>query len=144
MRSPNVFTNPLTGATYAWEINHAEESESGRNRNVETRANTGNVGLVRQQGELTPLVLRYTGTILRQPQLDTMLGWFLLCETQSIYFTDFAGDSYEVLISNFQPRRVRAMLNLRGQATNPQHYWTYTIEMHVLNVRSGSYEGFPS
>jgi hypothetical protein len=145
MRSPNIFTNPAApGDVYQWAINHSEEEESGRDRQIETRANTGNVGLVRQQGEMTPLLLRYTGTILEKAQLDEMLRWFRLCETQTIYFTDFAGDSYEVQISSFKPTRVRAMRNTRGLATNPLHYWRYTIEMHVLRVLAGSYTGFPA
>jgi hypothetical protein len=139
-----VFTNPATGASYSWAINHAEESEGGRSRQIDYEGNTGNVGLVRQQGELEPLGFSFSGTILTRAQLTEMLAWFLLCESQSIHFTDFAGDSYEVLITSFRPKRVRAVANARGGSDAPHHYWTYTIELSVLAVLGGVYSGFPA
>lgn len=138
----NLFINPNTGATYAWEINHTDEQETGRDRQLDFEANTGNVGLVKQQGELTPLVFRYTGTILTSAQLAAMLSWFRLCETQSIYFRDFAGDEYEVTISAFHPLRKRTLRNPRQREL--LHYWSYTIELVVLKVRAGAWAGLPA
>jgi hypothetical protein len=143
-RTANRFTNPVNGVVYDWPINHSDEDEVGRDRGVTYEGNTGNVGLVAQQGELTPIVLRYTGTILTYAQLTGMIGWFNLCQTQTIYFTDFAGDSYEVIITAFKPKRLRAMRNPRGGTQAPTHYWTYSIEMSVLRVLSGEWVGSPA
>ena len=140
----NVFTDPKTGDVYPWAINHAEEQEVGRDRAIDFEANTGNVGLVKQQGELTPLVLRYSGTILTRAQLVEMNSWFARCEERSVRFTDFAGDSYEVLISSFKPTRKRAALNRRGGTEAPLWYWTYSIELLVLSVLAGTWEDFPA
>ena len=139
----NVFYDPSTGESYAWLINHSDEDETGRDRQVTTEANTGNVGLVKQQGELTPLILRYSGTILHTSQLVEMLRWYTKCETRSIYFTDFAGDSYEVTITSFHPKRLRTLRNPRDGSA-PLWYWTYTIEMMVLAVRLGAWVGQPA
>lgn len=144
MRSANVFFDPATSETYAWVINHSDEEETGRDRSVTIEANTGNVGLVKQQGELTPLTLRYTGTILTRAQLVTMNAWYTKCETRSIHFTDFAGDAYEVVITAFHPKRLRAALNPRDPVNAPLHYWTYTIEMMVLAVLGGTWAGMPA
>lgn len=142
-RSPNIFTDPTTGEQYLWEINHSDEDDSGRDRSITTEANTGNVGLVKQQGELAPLTLRYSGTILTRAQLAQMLAWYAKCETHSIYFTDFAGDSYEVLITAFHPKRLRTMRNPRDPGAR-LWYWTYTIEMTVLRVLAGAWLGQPA
>jgi hypothetical protein len=128
---------------YPWPINHSDEDEVGRDRNITLEANTGNVGLVKQQGELTPLTFRYSGTILTRAQLSQMLFWFTKCETHSIDFTDFAGDSYEVLITSFKPTRHRTLRNPRDPGA-PLWYWTYTIEMMVLTVRAGAWLGQPA
>jgi hypothetical protein len=72
-----------------------------------------------------------------------MLAWYTKCETRSIYFTDFAGDSYEVLITAFHPKRLRTMRNPRDPGAR-LWYWTYTIEMMVLAVRSGAWIGQPA
>lgn len=139
----NTFIDPTTGEVYAWPINHSDEEEGGRDRAITTGANTGNVGLVKQQGELTPIVLRYTGTILQRAQYDAMLSWYARCESHTIYFTDFAGDSYEVIISAFHPRRQRTLRNPRDPSA-PFWYWTYTIEMTVMAVRAGAWMGQPA
>lgn len=133
MRSPNRFENPANGVVWEWPINHEEEEPGGRLRDFDFEANTSNVGLVVQQGDLQPDVLRFTGTILTQAQLDMFALWHAIGESQSVYFYDFAGDGFEVLIAKFQPRRVRAALNPRDLANAPRHFWKYTIEMVVLD-----------
>jgi hypothetical protein len=65
-----------------------------------------------------------------------MWAWEALCQTQTIYFTDFAGDKYEVVIDSFKPVR-HAGRNLRGGTEAPLWYWTYTIGMTVVRVISG-------
>lgn len=140
----NRFTDPATAASYDWLINHDEEEQIGRDRGITYEANTGNVGLVVQQGELTPIVLKLSGKILEQSQLDQFIDWFDLCQHHSIYFTDFAGDSYEVIISVFTPKRLRTLRNPRGGTINPRHYWSYTMEMSVLSVRAGVWAGSPA
>jgi hypothetical protein len=139
----NRFSDPRTGQFYDWPINHSDEDQFGRDRGVTLEANTGNVGLVKQQGDLTPLTLRLQGTILTRAQYQAMLNWFALCNTQSINFTDFAGDSYEVTITSFMPVRKRTLRNPRDPGA-PLWYWTYTIEMMVLTVLSGAWVGQPA
>lgn len=138
----NRFTNPATGAYYDWHINHDAEEAEGRTRNVEYTARTGNVGLVHQQGDDAPLVLKYSGKILQAAQLASMIAYYNLCSTQTVIFTDAYGDSYEVIITAFQPRRLRAVKNPRD-ATNPTRYWEYSIEMSVLRVIAGPWVGTP-
>lgn len=146
MRVANRFTNPANGDVYDWLLNHDEEDESGKERLIERTAPTGrvgstNVGLVKQQGDDTPLLLKWRGKILERSQLVQMIAWYQLCESQTIYVRDFAGDEYEVVITAFKPLRHRTSFNPRGGSTNRLHYWTYSIEFEVLRVISGTWAG---
>lgn len=133
----NEFENPSTGTKYAWAINHSEEEEVGKARSVESGANTANTGLIPQQADDQPLVLRYSGTIFSKAQIEQMVAWYNLCVTQTIYFHDFAGESYEVLITSFKAERKRTVKNPRDFKNAPLWYWKYVIEMRVIRVIDG-------
>ena len=137
----NRFTNPSNGDYYDWQINHTEEEEVNKARSIEHGANSANTGLVKQQSDDQPLVLSYRGTILHKAQLEEFWGWFQLTKTQTIYFTDFAGDEYEVIITDFKPQRQRTIKNPRDFANAPLWYWTYAISMEVVRVIAGTMAG---
>jgi len=137
MRIGNKFINPATGAVYTWPINHREEEEAGPRTNLNDGAPTSGLGLMPQQGADDPLVLRYRGTILTKAQLDTMLDWKALCDTQTIYFEDFAGEKFEVTITAFTYARVAVAHNPRDPTNARLWKWTYTIEMRVLRSLAG-------
>lgn len=132
----NRFTDPTTGETYDWQINHDTEEEGGRQRDITLSGNTSGVGLVRQQGAQAPITLRYGGAILHLAQFEAMWHFFQLCESRTIFFRDFYGDEYEVTITAFSPTRQRGR-NFADPAI-PLHFWHYTIEMQVMLVRSGT------
>lgn len=139
-RVANKFSDPGGPlADYQWEINHNEEEQSGKTRNIEESANTAGTGLVKQQGDDGPLRFEYSGSILRETQLTTMLKYFQACKTRTVIFTDFAGDQYEVLVTSFQPTRKRTLRNPRDQANAPLHYWTYKIALEVITILVGPY-----
>lgn len=133
-RVPNYFIDP-TGAvpSYPWDVNHDAEEGFGKTRNVEHTANTGLTGLVRQQGASDPMLAKLSGSILKKSQYDQFWLWWTLCEAHTIHFQDFAGVVYEVVITDFQPKRIRAAKNPRGGTDAPLHYWTYTMTMEVVS-----------
>jgi hypothetical protein len=127
---------------YPWPFNHTDESDFGKSRNIEHGGNTGDVGFVRQQSDDSPLILRFSGVILLQSQVEAMLEWFELCKTQTIYFRDFTGiDEYEVIVTRFVPTRHYTVKNPRDSANAPTWYWRYEIDMDVIDVRAGVWEG---
>lgn len=132
----NRFTDPQTGETYDWQINHESEEEGGRQRSISHSGNTSGLGLVRQQGAQVPLSFRYGGAILHLAQFEAMWHFFQLCESRTILFRDFHGDVYEVTITAFSPTRVRGR-NFADPAI-PMHFWRYSIDMEVLRVVSGT------
>lgn len=141
MANRNRFTNPATSAFYDWQINHSTEEEFGKRRTIEHGAKTNGTGLVRQQSDDSPLILRLQGVIFHKAQFEEMLAWWKLTETQTIYFKDFMADEYEVIITEFLPIRERTIKNPRDFANAPYWFWRYDIAMEVIRIRDGTWEG---
>jgi hypothetical protein len=137
----NRFFNPATNETYAWPVNHNEEEETAKARNITRTAPTSGYGLVRQQGDDGPFLLKLSGTILDRAQLVAMWRWYAICRAQTIRFIDFDDQSYEVQITDFAPRRVRKAIAPRRDPSAPTHYWTYTITMEVYAFIAGDMVG---
>lgn len=138
------FTNPANGEVYEFDIGHSSEEPTSKTRQVSNSANTANTGLIAQQGDVQPLVLKYSGTILKKSQHVEMWRWYQLCESQTIFFTDYDGNEYEVQITDFAPTRQATLRNPRDPQNAPLHYWTYTIAMQVIRVVSGELAGLAS
>lgn len=117
--------------TYEWTVGHYEEQGRDRRHNIERSAPTSNVGFVRQQGEASPTLLRFEGTILTVEQYDKFNAFFDACRTRTIFYRDYTGVEVEVLITHFDPRRVAVVQNPRDPSI--MHYWRYTIEMEVIS-----------
>lgn len=140
-RAIQQFHDPVVGDTYVWPINHDEEQDFGQARNISTEANTGNVGLIRMQGDKAPLKLRFSGRMLERSHRDAFLAWFQRCQYRTILFTDVEGTVFEVLITSFNPIRKRAVRNTRDLVNAPTFTWSYTLEMDVIRVISGPLAG---
>jgi len=137
----DTFIDPLTGFEYQWKIGHDEESAVGKSRPINHSGNTAGTGLIRQQGEPGPLTLKYSGKILHLSQYKEMWRFYQLCESQTIYYKDFFGEEFEVVITQFEPVRKPTVKNPKDFANVPLHYWTYTITMEVVKVRAGALVG---
>lgn len=135
-RTANRFT-ASDSTTYDWLINHDEEEAFGRARNIEHTALLKGTGLVIQQADDGPLLIKVSGTIFHTSQIQAFDSWFARTRTETIHFRDFAGDVYEVIITAFQPKRQRTLRNPRD-ASAPLWYWKYTMEMEVLTIVSGT------
>lgn len=133
----DAFIDPSTGYTYEWPINHSEEEQSGKTRKMEHLANTAGTARTSQQGDDSPMLLRWTGTIMTAAQLLTFWQFFGLCSSRTIHVRDFTGDVYEVIITSFTPQRLRTVRNNRDPALAPLHYWKYTMEMEIVSFVSG-------
>ncbi len=118
-------------ADYIWQVNHREEEGNQDSLNVERTAVTTGVGFVRQQGQPSPRILNYSGTILHQTQYDAMRAYFEACRTRTIFFRDVAGDEMEVLIVSLNITR-RAVLRNPYDIESPW-IWKYQIQMEVIS-----------
>ena len=139
-RVANQFRDPATGDTYDWPINHSDENETARSRNIEHTAPTSGRGLVRQQGDDSPLVFTFSGTILHAAQNARFVEWYELGRDQTVIFRDWTGAEYEVLITAYQPRRERVMWNPRDPDMR-DHIIRWSMTLEVVQVLAGPWEG---
>lgn len=116
---------------YVWQVMWDEEEGEELTRNLERTAVTGGVGVVRQQGEPTPGLFRFSGTILHKAQYDAFKAYFAACETRTVFFRDFDDTEYEVFITKFNPKRRRTLKNPRD-ASIALHFWEFEIEMEKV------------
>lgn len=124
-------------ADYDFEINPSEEEPEQNRLSIERTATTDGVGFVRQQGDSSPKTKTFTGSILTQTQKDAMDDYRDACAgrgtpSRTVFFTDPDGTQYEVMITNFAPRRIRVVRNPRDPALLWK--WTYTLEMDIVAV----------
>lgn len=115
-------------ATYEFDVNHDAEEPAGQTRNMTRSAPTGGVGFVRQQGDASPNVKRFTGSILRQEQIDAMQDYFDACSNRTVFFRDVDGTENEVIVTVFDYTRVRGH-NRRGGLP---YKWTFRLEMEII------------
>lgn len=137
----NSFYDPITDTTYVWQRNHAEEDPSGLTRNVSASSTTGSTGMVRQQGERQPFQKKVKGKIVHRAQFQAFLAWYEKCENQTIIFTDWDGQQWEVQITDFQWSRVR---RLKASAPDPamqDHSIDYTMTLDVYRMVAGDMAG---
>lgn len=126
--------------TYDWDVNYDEENTFGRTRNIDATQNTGATDFIFQQGADEPMVISVSGKALTKMQHAKFCAFYSRSQYQTMIFEDFEGAQFEVMITSYQPKRVRAARNPRGQAGGAGlHYYTYTLEMMVLNVLSGDW-----
>lgn len=133
----NKFINPVTAEEYEWHRNHESEEPSGKTRAITGSANTGNVGRVRQQGASEPYERRLKGRMVHRAQYVAFWRWFTLCDTQTIYFVDHQGHSYEGQITAFTPRLVRKERAMSPDPDMQQHYYEYDLTFQVYRFISG-------
>lgn len=133
---PQTFTDPLTGTSYQWASNHETEDPAGKTRQIAGTANTGLTGRVRQQGDDGPYVVTLHGRIRVREQSRQFWHYYNLCRTQTIYFTDFDGQQYEVQIIGYTEQRVRQASNV-ADPSMPHHNIQYVLTMEVYGFLAG-------
>lgn len=135
----NRFSDPATGATYDWHTNHNPTGEelTGKNRAIARTPNTSTTGVVLTQGDDGSYSIRLSGQMDMRAQLRAFWHWYELTKTQSIYFRDFDGQVFEVIIDTLQTKRVGKLGPSGRDPSVPHHYWEYTIGMTVIDFISG-------
>jgi hypothetical protein len=133
----NYFIDPSTLEVYKWHLNHRPDGDKGteKKRNIEATANSGNVGLIRQQSDDEPLSLKREGDILHSDQEIAMWQWFQRCKSRTIYFVEFNGDAYEVQITDLKVERLGVVAVTA--AGGKRYYAKYDLEMTVYAMLAG-------
>jgi hypothetical protein len=125
---------------YAWQVNYSEEDEFGIGRSLDSTKTTDGLHTVIQQGDDEAMVFRLSGTILHQAQYEKFIAYSAIGRSRSMWYTDFEGYIYEVMLSSFKARRSRTIRNPRDPSIR-LHYYTYTMELHVIRAITGPWVG---
>lgn len=141
----NRFTSWDGSDVYDWHVNQSNpdgEEPLGRERQLTREASSGGlVGGIVQQGDEGPMTIKYSGTIFHQAQYDRMWDFYVRSRTETIMFRDFTGQEMEVMFTSFMPKRRGTLRNPRDPANCPNWYWTYTLEMEIMQIFSGPLAG---
>ena len=134
-RTPNEFFDPAgTLATYQWHINHLEQDGPSRSNNVEFEGSADGRGIVPTEGVYEPLILTLTGTILHKAQNIEFWKWRHL--TNSFRFNDFEGNSYEVSMLAYEPKKIRVALN-PADPTMIGYKIEYSMQLWIMRIIDG-------
>jgi hypothetical protein len=131
-----AFIDPKTATVYEFHINPEPEGEDTAQieRSIETTANTGNTGLVRQQSDNKPFKRKLKGTMLTVSQEREFWKWWQLCKTQTIYFVDAFAAASEIQITLLNMPHVGTGQKLgEGQ----KYFVKWELELETYNFLAG-------
>lgn len=123
---------------YVFVNSHEEEDEFGVTTSIDRTANTAGTGTVIQAGAPTPEPLRITGKIFTYAQRQKLIDFTQKSEVNTLIYRNFYGEEFEVLITGYKDKPNRTLFNGRDAGMR-KHYYTYSMEMTVVNVRSGAW-----
>lgn len=131
-----AFINPANAEVYEFHINPEPEGEDTAQleRSIETTANTGNTGLVRQQSDNKPFKRKIKGAMLTVAQELAFWKWWQLCKSQTIFFVDAFGAAFEVQIILLNMPHVGTGQRLsEGQ----KYFIKWEMELETYNFLAG-------
>lgn len=132
------FHDPVGNTTYAWPVNYLSQEGPARVANVSFDSQANGLGVMATEGDISPLILSLSGTILHKAQHITFLTYFKMENT--FRYTDEEGNEYEVTMDAYEPTKERVLWNPRD-VNMRSHKWTYKMRLRVVRIISGDYYG---
>lgn len=118
-----TFYDPVTVETYTMQVNPKEGGTPGLKKNVNYKATTAATGRVLAfEGRDEPRMFDWSGTILTEQHLMDLTEWFN--KRRQIQLTDDLGRQYWIYITDFTPKRERAV----------HHPWKHSYTMKAMEV----------
>ena len=132
------FTDPRTNTIYRWATNPPYDGpqNSQKQRQIQRTSNTGNVGVTKQQGDDGPFIIDWKVTVFYKSHQQAMWHWYELCKTQTIYLTDWEGNSYEGQIIMLEEQWVGAISG-PGDTTARVGYAHMEMQFEIWRFISG-------
>lgn len=122
--------------TYVFQVGHDAEEAIGGQRNLTVVTNTSGASSIRQQGDDEPIQLTLTGKALHESQHTALSAFYKYGRLRTMSFIDFFGQEFEVVITSYKAARLRTLRNPRDATIN-YHYYTWTLVMDVIAVKTG-------
>jgi hypothetical protein len=134
-----TFTDPKTGDTYVWPNNpnpDAITQAAQKQRSIDRTSSTGNVGLVKQQGDDGPYIIHWEPLIYRESHEEALWEWYAKCKLQTIHLTDFNAEVFEGQIITLGRQQIGA-IGGPGDINTRMFYCKYIFEFEVYSFVSG-------
>ncbi len=139
MRQQVKFTDPKTGATYTWPVNpgYADITQPAQKaRQIQRTSNTGNVGVTKQQGDDGPLIVHWEPLVFHIAHETALWEWYVKCKLQTIYLSDWDGDTVEGQIITLGRQQIGA-LGGPGDTNARGYYCKYVFEFEIYRFVNG-------
>lgn len=134
MTVKNLFTDPDTGATYTWHLNHGWDGDSNSGAENPLTWQTTTMGTpLPQFGERQPQTWTISGTILHREQHEAFLEWAEIGKDHTIFFKDFDSVEYEVFVQKYSWQRVGVSKNPQDPDM-PYNIFRYSFEFLILGI----------
>lgn len=137
----NYLIDNKTGEVYPWPLNHStEDSLKTLGRRLSRSGVSKRVRLMMHATHPGPAHLVLNGNFIdrSQQQYQKFVDFFNDCEDRTFLYIDASGDAYIVSLMQYDARRVWAATREDGS------FFTYTLEMEVIEVVQGPLMGYAS
>jgi hypothetical protein len=142
-----VLIDRVTGEIYPWPLNYTEEDPIRTLGRRLTRSGisaagkliaTRKVTLIKHPSHPGPVHLVLHGSLTDHSgaQYNAFVRFFRECDDRTFDYIDASGDSYHVVIAGFDARRKLSASHVDGS------YFTYSLEVEVIDVNSGALQGY--
>jgi hypothetical protein len=134
-----TFTDPATGDTYTWPNNPAPNEitqAASKSRSIDRTSSTGNVGLVKQQGDDGAYIVHWEPSVFTREHEVQLWSWYTLSSKQTIYLADWDGNVYEGQIITLSKQDIGA-LGGPGDIPDRLMYAKYVFEFEVYSFIAG-------
>jgi hypothetical protein len=135
-----TFTDPSDGTTYVWPVNPPPDgmpNPYGKQRQIDRTSSTGNVGLVKQQGDDGPFILHWEPLIYSEAHEQALWEWWQRSKLRTIHVTDWNGETFEGQIITLQRQPIGVLGGTIGDMNTRKFYCKYIFEFEVYSFVSG-------
>jgi hypothetical protein len=121
-----TFTDPFTSDVYTFDVNPKEGGSPAYTRNLTQKSTAAADGKTLVfEGRANPLSMDFSGVLLTEAQFNAFVTWW--SKKNQIQLTDDLGRTFWVVISEFTPKRERAV----------QYPWKHSYSVKATVVDYG-------
>ena len=103
-----IFSDPVTLATYNFEINPSEGGSPSYNKTFVYRSTSAPDGkVIVFEGREAPKTLEFSGVLLTEAHFNAFVEWYN--KKYQVQVTDDLGREFSIIIESFVPKRERAV-----------------------------------
>lgn len=134
-----TFLDPSNGDTYVWHVNPPPDGitqPAQKQRQIDRTSSTGNVGLVKQQGDDGAYIMHWEPLVYHRDQETALWTWWQKCRGRTIHLTNWDGETVEGQIITLGRQEIGA-IGGPGDINSRLFYCKYIFEFEVWRFVTG-------